>query len=72
MSKSSCHRWDRGRIERGGRPSRSPLALSVTVCAAPLTTAVLMVLVQPCPWITFRMAGWRYREVSVGDGGEKL
>ena len=30
-------------------PAGSPLALSVTVCAEPLTTAVLMVLVALCP-----------------------
>ena len=30
-------------------PAGSPLALSVTVCAAPLTTAVVMLEVALCP-----------------------
>src|SRR5438034_7582462 len=38
-------------------PAGSPLALRVTVCAEPLTTAVLMVLVALCPWSAVTVPG---------------
>src|SRR5256885_1143088 len=52
-------------------PAGSPLALKVTVCAAPLTTVVLMVLVAPCPWITLSVVGLALIEKSSVGGGEK-
>src|SRR2546425_11012324 len=48
-------------------PAGSPPALSVTVCAEPLTRAVVMVLVAPCPSSTVRVLGLALIEKSSED-----
>ena len=47
-------------------PAGTPLALSVTVCAAPLVTAVEIVDVALPPWTAGTLAGFALIEKSLG------
>ena len=49
-------------------PAGSALALSVTVCADPLTKAVPIVLVPPVPWTRLMLLGLALIEKSLETG----
>ena len=49
-------------------PAGSPLALSVTVCADPLTTAVPIVLVPLLPWTRLMLLALALIEKSLETG----
>ena len=49
-------------------PAGSPLALSVTVCADPLTTAVPIVVVPLLPWTRVKLPGLALIEKSSVTG----
>ena len=51
-------------------PLGNPLALSETVCAEPLVTAVLIVDVALPPGVTLTLLGEALMEKSFGGGGE--
>ena len=53
-------------------PAGSPLALSVTVCADPLTTAVPIVLVPLLPWTRVKLPGLALIEKSSVMGAVTL
>ena len=50
-------------------PAGRPLALRLTLCAAPLVTAVLIVEVPFVPWATVRLLGLAAIEKSDGGAG---
>jgi hypothetical protein len=51
-------------------PAGRPLALRLTVCALPLSTAVLIVAVPLLPWAIVTLAG--LAEIEKSDGGAGL
>ena len=59
-------------LNEAAAPAGSPLALSVTVCADPLTTAVPIVLVPLLPWTRVKLPGLALIEKSSVMGAVTL